>query len=182
MVIISRLFSLSLKLIVHIVEWGWVQMIQKPNKWVVYPIMLQSTVAQPERCSWRKQMGCSDSHSVWCLLMRSPQFRSALLCVSRHLTSHIHTSHARAHTYTHVTKYLSCARHYTIRVEVQWYEKRHSSCPPRASTLLEMIHINQTITSTNIQTVTSTMKGKNRVFWESTMEVFVLENNEDFPE
>ena len=132
MVIISGLFCLSLKVdSPHC--WMRVDSDDSETKQVggISYYKLQLTVAQTESYPWGKQMGYSDGHPVWCL-MRSPQSRSTLLCISSHLTSHTH-----AHTYTHITNY----QHYAIMVEASmiWKETRFLGLPAcwRWQTLLK---------------------------------------------
>ena len=146
MVIISRLFCLSPKAdSPHC--WMRVDSDDSETKQVggKYYYKLQLTAAQPERCPWGKQMGCSDGHSLRCLRMKSLQSRSASLRISRLYQSytwvHIHTLLSAFHVPGTI---LSWSR-------MLWYEKRHHSCPPRASSLLKVTDIYQIITTANIQ-------------------------------
>ena len=126
--------------------WMRVDLVDSETKQVgdISYYTLKMTVAQPVRCPWGKQTGYFDNFLVWCLLVRSlPWFGSALLCILRYLTSHAHTPHTLLITYRGPDTILS-------RLKMLWYRKRYGSCPPRASSLLEMADINRTVTTTTV--------------------------------
>ena len=126
--------------------WMRVDLVDSETKQVgdISCYTLKMIVAQPVRRPWGNKMGYSDNFWVGCLLMRSlPRLRSALLCIRRYLTSHPHTPHTLLITYHRPDTILSW-------LKILWYRKKYGSCPPRASSLLEMADINQTVTMTTV--------------------------------